>query len=113
MARPRSSRAMAGFVLRALLVVWGFMLRPPADEGQIEPISSGSLAAYLLGATMIVLASFHADTAIIVFALLVAGTLFVAWRAPAAAPPLAAASMFVFPLFAAWAVPATPTSRLL
>jgi len=26
------------------------MFGPPADEGQIEPISSGSLAAYLLGA---------------------------------------------------------------
>ena len=30
--------------LAALLVVCGFMFGPPADEGQIEPISSGSLA---------------------------------------------------------------------
>ena len=29
------------------------MFGPPADEGQVEPISSGALAAYLLGATLI------------------------------------------------------------
>ena len=80
---PHAFHVIAGFVLAALLVVCGFMFGPPADEGQIEPISSGSLAAYLFGATMIVLASFHADLAMIAFALLVAGTLFVAWRAEA------------------------------
>jgi len=67
-----------------LFVVCGFMFGPHADDGQIEPISSASLATYLLGATMIVLASFHAETALFVFALLVAGTLIVEWRAPAA-----------------------------
>src|SRR6266436_2321019 len=61
MVGPHAFHVMSGFVLAALLVVCGFMFGPPADEGQIEPISSGSLAAYLLGATMIVLASFHAD----------------------------------------------------
>ena len=75
MVGPHAFHVIAGFVLAALLVVCGFMFGPPADEGRIEPISSGSLAAYLLGATLIVLASFHADAAIIVFALLVAGTL--------------------------------------
>ena len=48
--RTRSTSS-PGFVLAALLVVCGFMFGPPADEGRIEPISSGSLAAYLLGAT--------------------------------------------------------------
>ena len=56
-----------------VLVVCGFNVGPPADDGQIEPISSGSLAAYLAGATLIVLNSGHANA--IVFALLVAGTL--------------------------------------
>ena len=89
MIGPHAFHVMSGFVLAALLVVCGFMFGPPADEGQIEPISSGSLAAYLLGATMIVLASFHADTALIVFALLVAGALIVASRRrlPAQSPP--------------------------
>ena len=89
------------------------MFGPPADEGRIEPISSGSLAAYLLGATMIVLASFHADTAIIVFAVLVAGTLFVAWRAPAATGAVGAAALFVFVVFAEWAVRGNPDMLVL
>jgi len=84
MVGPHAFHVIAGFVLAALLVVCGLMFGPPADEGRIEPISSGSLAAYLAGSTMIVLASFHTDAAIIVFALLVAGTLVVAWRAEAA-----------------------------
>src|SRR5437763_15443022 len=113
MIGPHAFHVMAGFVLAALLVVCGFVFGPPADEGQIEPISSGSLAAYLFGATMIVLASFHADTAIIVFALLVAGTLFVAWRAQAATGAVAAAAIFVFAVFAEWAVRGNPDMLVL
>src|SRR5882757_7242538 len=113
MVGPHAFHVMSGFVLAALLVVCGFMFGPPADEGQIEPISSGSLAAYLLGATMIVLASFHADAAIIVFAVLVAGTLFVAWRAPAATGAIAAAAVFVFAVFAEWAVRGNPDMLVL
>jgi uncharacterized membrane protein len=108
MVGPHGFHVMSGFVLAALLVVCSFLFGPPADEGQIEPISSGSLAAYLLGATMIVLASFHADTAIIVFAVLVAGTLLVAWRAPSATGAVAAAAAFIFIVFAEWAVRGNP-----
>jgi uncharacterized membrane protein len=113
MVGPHTFHVMAGFVLAALLVVCGFMFGPPADEGQIEPISSGSLAAYLFGATMIVLSSGHADTAIIVFAVLVAATLFVAWRAPAAAGAIGAASILVFAVFAEWAVRGNPDKLVL
>jgi uncharacterized membrane protein len=113
MVGPHAFHVMSGFVLAALLVVCGFMFGPPADEGRVEPISSGSLAAYLLGATMIVLASFHADTAIIVFALLVAGTLFVAWRAQSATGAVAAAAVFVFIVFAEWAVRGNPDMLVL
>jgi uncharacterized membrane protein len=108
MVSPHAFHVIAGFILAALLVVCGFMFGPPAEEGRIEPISSGALAAYLLGATSIVLASFHADAAIIVFAVLVAGTLFVAWRAPAAAGAIAAAAVFVAVIFLEWAVRANP-----
>jgi len=94
-------------------VVCGFMFGPPANESRIEPISSGSLAAYLLGATMIVLSSFHADAAIIVFALLVAGTLFVAWRAPAATGAIALAAVFVAFVFLEWAVRGNPDMLVL
>ncbi len=55
----------------------------------------------------------HADTAIIVFALLVAGTLFVAWRADAAAGAVAAASLLVFVVFAEWAVRGNPDMLVL
>jgi len=113
MVGPHAFHVIAGFVLAALLVVCGLMFGPPADEGRIEPISSGSLAAYLAGSTMIVLASFHTDAAIIVFALLVAGTLFVAWRAQAATGAVGAAAIFVFVVFAEWAVRANPDMLVL
>src|SRR4030081_3702734 len=89
------------------------MFGPPAEEGQIEPISSGSLAAYLLGATVIVLASFHADIAIIIFALLVAATLLVAWRAEAATGAVGATAVFVFVMFAVWALRRKPDMLVL
>jgi uncharacterized membrane protein len=113
MVAPHAFHVIAGFILSALLVVCGFMFGPPADEGRIEPISSGSLAAYLLGATMIVLMSFHADAAIIAFAALVAGTLLVAWRASAATGAIGAAALLVFVVFAEWAVRGNPDMLVL
>src|ERR1700730_3029806 len=102
MVAPHAFHVISGFILAALLVVCGFLFGPPANDGQIEPISSGSLAAYLAGAPLIVLNSGHADTAVIVFPLLVAGTLFVAWRADAAAGAIAAVSLLVFVVFDVW-----------
>ena len=113
MVAPHAFHVIAGFILAALLVVCGFMFGPPADEGQVEPISSGSLAAYLLGAALIVLNSFHADAAMIVFALLVAGTLVVAWRSDAATGAVGAAAAFVFLVFAEWAVRGNPDMLVL
>ena len=108
MIAPHAFHVIAGFILAVLLVVCGFMFGPPADEGQVEPISSGSLAAYLFGATTIVLSSFHADLAMIAFALLVAGTLIVAWRSDAATGAVGAAAALVFIVFAEWAVRGNP-----
>ena len=45
--------------------------------------------------------------------MLVAGTLFVAWRAPAATGALAAAAAFVFIVFAEWAVRGNPDMLVL
>jgi uncharacterized membrane protein len=95
---------IAGFILAALLVVCGFLFGPPAEEGRIESISSGALAAYLLGATLIVVTSLHADAALTAFALLVAGTLLIAWRAPAATGAVAAAAVLAALVFLEWAV---------
>jgi uncharacterized membrane protein len=108
MVTPHVFHVVAGFVIAALLVVCGFMFGPTIEEGRIEPISCLSLAAYLLGATAIVLTSRHADAAMIAFAVLVAATLFVAWRAPAATGAVAAAAAFVFIVFAEWAVRGNP-----
>ncbi|WP_028346921.1 DUF2339 domain-containing protein [Bradyrhizobium murdochi] len=113
MVGPHALHVLAGFILAALLVVCGFMFGPPADEGQVEPISSGSLAAYLLGATLIVLNSFHADAAMIVFGLLVAGSIAVAWRSDAAAGAVGAAAALVFVVFAEWAIRANPDMLVL
>jgi len=108
MVGPHVFHIVAGFVLAVLLVVCGFMFGPPAEQGRIEPISSGSLAAYLFGATAIVITRLHADAAMIAFAVLVAATLLIAWRAPAATGAVAAAALFVALVFLEWAVLANP-----
>jgi uncharacterized membrane protein len=113
MLGPHTFHVIAGFVLASLLVVCGFMFGPPAEAGRIEPISSGSLAATLFAATLIVLNSDHADLALIVFGLLVAGTLYVAWRAEAATGAIAAASGFVAIVFLEWAVRGNPDMLVL
>ena len=108
MIAPHAFHVIAGFILASLLVVCGFLFGPAAEDGQIEPVSSGALSAYLLGATLIVLASVHDNAALIVFTVLLAGTLFVAWRAPAASGATGAAAVLAFVVFAEWAVRANP-----
>ena len=110
---PYAFHVMSGFVLAALLVVCGFLFGPPAQDDRVEAISSGSLAAYLLSASLIVLASLHADAAIIAFAILIAATLLVAWRAPAATGALAAATALVGIVFLEWAVRVNPDMLVL
>lgn len=113
MVGPHAFHVIAGFVLAALLVVCGLMFGPSAQEGEIESISSGSLAAYLLGATLIVLNSSHADVAMVAFGLLVAGSLIVAWRTDAAVGTVGAAAGLVFIVFAEWAIRANPDMLVL
>jgi uncharacterized membrane protein len=108
MVGPHVFHIIAGFALAALLVVCGFMFGPPAEEGRIEPISSAALAAYLFGATTIVITSLHADAAMTAFAVLVAATLVIAWRAPAATGAVAAAAVLAALVFLEWAVLANP-----
>jgi uncharacterized membrane protein len=110
---PYAFHVIAGFALAALLVVCGFLFGPPADDDRVEPVSSGSLAAYLFGAMLIVLASFHANAAVVVFAVLTAAALLVAWRAPAASGAIALAAAFVGLVFLEWAVRANPDMLVL
>ncbi len=113
MVGPHVFHIIVGFVLAALLVVCGFLFGPAIEDGLIDPVSSGSLAAYLFAATAIVLASTHADMALIAFAILVAATLAIAWRAPSAAGAIGAAAFFVFVVFAEWAVRGNPDMLVL
>jgi len=108
MIAPHLFHVIAGFVLAALLVVTGFAFGPAAGGERVELISSGALAAYLFGAALIVLFGHHADSAMVVFALLIAGAVFAAWRAPAAAGVLGAASLLIFAVFVEWVVRANP-----
>src|SRR5579863_9578215 len=101
---PFAFHALAGFALAALLVVCGFLFGPAADDDRVEPVSSGAPAAYLFGAVLIVLASFHADSSVVVFAVLTAATLVVAWRAPSGTGAIALAAAFVGLVFLIWAV---------
>jgi uncharacterized membrane protein len=110
---PHAFHVIAGFVAAALLVVCGFMFGPTIEDGEIEPVSSSSLGAYLFGAMLIVLSSAHANLALIAFTLLVGATLIVAWRAPAATGALGAAAATVFIVFAEWAVRANPDMLVL
>lgn len=110
---PHAFHVVAGFVLAALFVVCGLMFGPTIEDGEIEPVSSSSLGAYLFGAMLIVLSSAHADLALIAFTLLIGATLFVAWRAPAATGALGAAAATVFIVFAEWAVRANPDMLVL
>ncbi|SHN66632.1 DUF2339 domain-containing protein [Bradyrhizobium erythrophlei] len=105
---PYAFHAIAGFTLAALLVVCGFLFGPSNENDNVEWVSSGSLAAYLFGAMLIVLASFHASAAIVVFAILTAATLLVAWRAPSTTAAVAPAAAFVGLVFLVWAVRVNP-----
>jgi len=110
---PFAFHVISGFALAALLVVCGFLFGPSAEDDRLDPISSGSLAAYLFGAMLVVLASFHADAAIVVFAVLTAATLLVAWRAPSATGAVALAAAFAGIVFLEWAVRANPDMLVL
>jgi uncharacterized membrane protein len=113
MVGPLAFHVIVGFALASVLVVCGFLFGPPAAPGRIEPISSASLVAALLGAALIVLNSGHADTALIVFGLLVAATLLVAWRAEAATAAVAAAAALVAIVFLEWVVRGNPDMLVL
>ena len=113
MVAPHAFHVIAGFVLATTFVVCGMLFGPePADDG-IEPISSVALAIYLTGAMLIVLASLHDDVALIAFTLLIAASLAVSWRAPAATGSVGAAAAMVFVVFVEWAVRGNPDMLVL
>lgn len=105
---PHAFDIVISFALAALLVVAGFMFGPSIDQGRVEAVSSSSLTLFLFGAMALVLANNHADPAMVVFALLVAATFAIAWRAESATAAIGAAALLVFAVFAEWAIRANP-----
>lgn len=105
---PHAFSVASGFLLAALLVVAGFLFGPGAEPGEVEPISSISLGVYLFAATLMVVAYRHTDPAMIVFAIMIAATIVIAWRTDAASGALPAAAVFVGLVFLSWAVRGNP-----
>jgi len=101
---PHNFHAVAGFVLVAIFIVSGLFLGPDATPGQIEPVSSSSLAAYLLASTIVVLASGHDAVALTTYTVLVAVTIAISWRAEAATAAVAAAALLTLIVFVDWAL---------
>src|SRR5262245_16487143 len=95
---------VVGFALAAALIVAGFLLGPDASPGEIDGTSSAALIAYLIAAALLVLASRHAPLALTVFAVLVAASVAIAWRAEAAAGAVPAAALLAALVIARWAV---------
>jgi uncharacterized membrane protein len=105
---PHAFSIAGGFALAAALVVSGFLFGPEAERGRLEPISSIALGVYLFAATLMVVSYRHTDPALIVFAVLIAATIVIAWRTDAAVAALPAAAVFVALVFLSWAVRGNP-----
>ena len=103
---PHLFFVIAGFTLVAALVVSGLLYGPEPVPGEIDKMSSGTLAAYLLGALVLALASRHDQAALIVFTLLTVATLAIAWRTEAAAGAVAAAAAMVAVVILRWTLDA-------
>jgi len=95
---------VVGFGLVAALVVVGLLWGPAPIIGRIDSDSSGALTAYLVAAATLVLASRHDPTALVVFVLLVAATIAIAWRTEAATAAVPAAAVLAVLVIVRWAL---------
>jgi len=96
---------VAGFALAAALIVSGLKYGPPAERGEIDGVSSGSIGAFLFAAAFLVINSDHDSLALAIFALLAAATVAIAWRTEAALWALPAAGVFACAVMIQWAAP--------
>jgi uncharacterized membrane protein len=96
---------VAGFALAATLIVSGLKYGPPAEPGEIDGVSSGSIGAFLFAAAFLVINSNHDSLALAIFALLAAATVAIAWRTEAALWALPAAGVFACGVMIQWAAP--------
>lgn len=101
---PHAFHAVVGFILAALLIVSGLFYGPDAEDGQIDPISSGALAAYLFAAAALVLVRDHETVAMTAFVLLTVATIAIAWRTEAATWAVPVAGALTTIVIAHWAI---------
>src|SRR5262249_38077302 len=92
---PHAFHAVVGFALAAVLIVAGLLFGPPAERDDVDPISSGALAAYVFAAAALVLAWHHDPLAFTVLAVLAFATVAIAWRTDAAAAAVPAVAVFI------------------
>ena len=96
--------AAAGFALSAIFVVTGLLYGPPSARGRLDEVSTFALAAYLVVAALLVLASRHDPLALTAFVILTATTLAIAWRTEAATAAVPVAAILSVLVMADWAV---------
>lgn len=101
---PHDFHVVASFVLAALLIVSGFLFGPDAAAGEIDPVSSLALAAFLFASTILVVASGHDPLALLTYVALTAATIAIAWRAEAATAAVPVAAVLTMLVFAEWAL---------
>ena len=98
--------AIAGFALAAMFVVAGLFYGPPAERGGIDPVSSGALGGFLLGAFLLVLASDHQTIALATLVVLIAAAIAIALRTEAAVGAMLAGAAFAALVVIDWALDA-------
>lgn len=103
---PHAFHVAAGLALVAVFIVAGLWLGPTGMPGRVDRVSSGGLAAYLAAAALLVVASRHQDGAMLVFTLLTAATVAIAWRAEAAAAAVPIAAVLAALVMAHWVLAA-------
>src|SRR5437764_14014137 len=101
---PHALHAVIGFALAAALLVSGLLYWPDTEPGDIDPVSSGALAAYLLAAAALVLARQDDGVALIAFTLMAVATVCIAWRSEAATGAVPVAGTLAALVMAHWAV---------
>src|SRR5947209_7746670 len=101
---PHALHAVIGFALAAALLVAGLFYGPDAEPGEIDPVSSGALAAYLFAAAALVLVRQHDGVALIAFTLMAVATVAIAWRSEAATGAVPIAGALAALVMAHWAV---------
>jgi uncharacterized membrane protein len=101
---PHVVHVAIGFTLAALLIISGLLFGPDSARGEIDPVSSGALMAYLFASMLLVVASGHYTLALTLFVVLVTSTLAIAWRTDAAAAAVPAAAILVTLVFVQWSI---------